>query len=141
MEIITITTGIAIIITGFITGEVGLTVLVLLKIVVATLSGFLILTGFACFLVSLSIMLYGRRSLFEVFYEVLELGQYPITIYPKTLRVIFTFFMPIGFLATYPYLALHETRIFVFLIMVSLVSIIGGYGSFRYFLKAYKSGA
>ncbi len=139
MEIITVITGIVIMATGFVTGG-GISILGLVKIIIATLLGFLILSGFAYFLVSISFLLYGRRSVFEAFYEVLELGQYPITIYPKSLRVIFTFLIPIGFLATYPYLSLYKTQMLIFMFIASLFFLISGYVFFHYFLKYYQSG-
>ncbi len=141
MEIVSLTIGILIFVIGLtqIQGT-GLKVVIIFPVLV--LFGFLSFFGFSLFLLSSGILMYGKKSPFEIFYEIVELGQYPTDIFPKVLRILFTYVFPLFQIATLPYLSLKNKQLqhFSLLIISGLVWFFVGTTSFNRAIRKYKSG-
>ena len=141
MEITSLFIGIIIFIIGIIHVKLNVMKTLLLLPFVLSLS-FSTLTGFSLILVSFGFLVYGRKGPFEVFYDIMELAQYPINIFPKVLRILFTYVFPLFQFATLPYFNLKNISLsgMLLLSISGVLFPILGLMLFSRSLKKYRSG-
>lgn len=141
MEITSLFIGIIIFVVGIVHVDISMFKTLLLFPMFLSLA-FMTLWGFSLILISLGFLVYGRKSPFEVFYEIAELGQYPINIFPRVLRILFTYVLPLFQLATLPYMSLKSASMSnMFMLGASgFLFSISGLFLFSKALRRYKSG-
>jgi len=69
-------------------------------------AGFAVTAGVQFIMAALSFKWVGNSRLHEMFSSVESFGQYPITIFPQTVRAVVTFIVPVGLMGFYPAAAL-----------------------------------
>src|SRR3989344_4545737 len=83
-------------------------------------------------------------NLEDFFSSVMETGRYPLNIYKNVFGIIFSFFIPIGFIATFPVQALLGRLSFVnvlFAIFLVIISSILSQYFWNFALKRYSSAS
>jgi len=141
MEITGLVVGIIVFSIGAIGAGMGLCKIFLGLLIFVPIS-LVIFTGFSLVLLSIGFILYGRHTPFELFYEIAELGQYPVNLFPKVLRVIFTYVFPLLQIATLPYLILKDLSFHNMLFLLGAAFFWGmlGLWCFNKSLEKYQSG-
>ncbi len=106
-------------------------------------SAILVLAGVFLSLASASFWLEDRMGLLPPFYNLLEFGRYPITIYNPTIRFLLTWILPYGFVAFYPASGLlghDEYRAFFWSTPIAgMISMLIGVSFFKLGIKHYRS--
>ena len=94
--------GVALLISGSLQAGVVLSLPVLLSVLVMLLAGGVILYSLWFLIAATSIWFVKTWNATEVLRAVLAAGRYPLSAYPATLRLLFTFVLPVAFLTTVP---------------------------------------
>lgn len=142
MEIISVVLGTAIVIMAAVHLGITLSVWLIAQFLAAVLGGVLILGGLFSLLISVSFWVKGQASLVTPFMDILQFAQYPIDVYPRWLRVLLTFVIPIGFVGFYPVSAIlgKSGRYLSFLtLLIGIVLFGGGYIFWNIGLRRYES--
>jgi ABC-2 type transport system permease protein len=141
-EIFSLLLGIAIMIFAAFGLGLEFNFLLLIYLAVGLLCGVLILGGLFTALTSLAFWIKGTASVASPLMSLMDFAQYPLTIYNKILRFIFTFILPFGFLAFYPGAAVLRAGYGDYILLgigLALVFFLGGYGLFNRGLRRYES--
>lgn len=95
----------------------------LIFIPIIFISSCLIYAGISILFSTISFFAIGQSDFANVVMDVKEFAKYPMSIYNKSLKIIFTTVVPIGFVAYYPSMIFFENKIFVVFItfFVSIV--------------------
>jgi ABC-2 type transport system permease protein len=101
-EIITIFLGILYIIFAYFHLKLNFSFLTLIYFLINIFSAVLVLGGIFIIFTSFSMRLKTRNPFITPFIYFMELAQYPIDIFNKTLRIILTFILPIAFAGFFP---------------------------------------
>lgn len=83
-------------------------------------------------------------NLSDIFNEVIEIGRFPVTIFPKGIRVVFTYLIPSIFVAYFPTLALLGRGGPVNIVLTFLAAALSWYFSqafWKYALKFYQGAS
>ena len=75
---------------------------------IIALSSCFIYAGTSIVLSTVSFFTVSQADVANFTFEIRELAQYPITIYPKIFQIIFTFIFPVAFVAFFPSAALFD---------------------------------
>ena len=123
-----------------ISGGVGPILLVLLGVICAAL----IITSFKIMVASLAFKFKRSGPLLQFIYNFSGFTKYPMNIYPKAIRIILTFVIPLGLCLFYPFDNLFrpiESPHFVALMMVGFTTIFGAICLFVWskLVKMYES--
>jgi ABC-2 type transport system permease protein len=94
--------GVALLIWGSLQAGVVLSLPALLTVLVMVLAGGVILYSLWFLIAATSIWFVKTWNATEVLRAVLAAGRYPLSAYPATLRLLFTFVLPVAFLTTVP---------------------------------------
>jgi ABC-2 type transport system permease protein len=94
--------GVALLIWGSLQAGVVLSLPALLTVLVMVLAGGVILYSMWFLIAATSIWFVKTWNATEVLRAVLAAGRYPLSAYPATLRLLFTFVLPVAFLTTVP---------------------------------------
>jgi ABC-2 type transport system permease protein len=84
------------------------------------------------------------ENLSQLFYAVFETARFPITVFPRWLRVVFTFIIPVAFITTVPASAAVGTLDWPFAIAAPVIALLGLFAShllWRFALKHYTSAS
>jgi len=65
-------------------------------------SGFAVMAGINLIMAATSFKWVGNSRIPEIFNSILAFGQYPLTIFPKAIKGIATFLIPVGMIGFYP---------------------------------------
>ena len=68
--------------------------------------GFAVMAGMQMLMAAMSFKWVGNSRIPEIFYSIRPLGQYPLTIFPKTVQLIITYMIPVGMIGFFPASAL-----------------------------------
>ncbi len=91
---------------------------------VVAVSGCLVYAGMSIALSTVSFFTIAQADVANLTNQIKELAQYPISIYPKVIRIIFTFLCPVAFIAFIPSLIVFRMVSVWVIIAVPLVSLI-----------------
>jgi ABC-2 type transport system permease protein len=95
-----------------------------LFIPVVAVSGCLVYAGMSIALSTVSFFTIAQADVANLTNQIKELAQYPISIYPKVIRIIFTFLCPVAFIAFIPSLIVFRMVSVWVIIAIPLVSLI-----------------
>jgi ABC-2 type transport system permease protein len=95
-----------------------------LFIPVVAVSGCLVYAGMSIALSTVSFFTIAQADVANLTNQIKELAQYPISIYPKVIRIIFTFLCPVAFIAFIPSLVVFRMVTVWAIIAIPLVSLI-----------------
>ena len=70
--------------------------------VISVLAGALIYTAIKLFFASLAFWIKDSIAVLQLAYETADFAKYPISIYPKTIRIVLTYLIPFAFVAFFP---------------------------------------
>jgi len=92
------------------------------------INGLLIATAFHIGVLALGLLTTEVDNAIMIYRDLLNLGRFPIDIYQKTISFIFTFFIPVGVMTTFPAKALFNllsfrNTVFAFFISFFLLSL------------------
>lgn len=93
---------VGIVILGFAWHRLGVPVWYLLFVPLIALSACFIYAGMSIILSTVSFYTVAQADVANLTFDVKELAQYPITIYPRAFQFIFTFLCPVAFVAFVP---------------------------------------
>jgi ABC-2 type transport system permease protein len=116
-------------------------VIVVILVIFIPLFTSLILAGLALGLSSLGFLFPSMGTAVNFIFPVSELGEYPISVYPKPLRCLLTI-VPIGFISYYPSLFVLQAdswKYLLFTFIAVLCSVLVGLTVFHVCIKKYKS--
>ena len=69
-------------------------------------AGMAVMTGFSLFMAATSFKWVGNSRIPEIFDSLASFGKYPLSIFPKGVRMMATFLIPVGMIGFYPAQAL-----------------------------------
>lgn len=104
--------------------------------IVGILSASLFMIALMNFASALHFWIVGATSVMILVFKFKDYARYPITIFNKVFRVIFTFLIPIGFMAYYPSLfLLHREEICLWTYLTPFFGVVFVYLSYLFWMK------
>lgn len=107
-----------------------------LRAIVGILSASLFMIALMNFASALHFWIVGATSVMILVFKFKDYARYPITIFNKVFRLIFTFLIPIGFMAYYPSLfLLHREEICLWTYLTPFFGVVFVYLSYLFWMK------
>lgn len=127
-------------------GKMGITVSLLSVILYCLLILVSVVLAYSLWLMSVTFSFwFGRiREIHEVFISIFAVVKYPIDIFPNQLKILFTYFIPLGVLVTIPsrfLLKTIEPKFIIFSFLISLVFLFLSNLFWNFGLKHYQSAS
>jgi ABC-2 type transport system permease protein len=122
----------------------ALTATNLLLLAVFMLCAMAIVYAIWALLHSLAFWFVRVENLSQLFYAVFETARFPVGVFPRWLRIVFTFIIPVAFITTVPASAAVGTLDWPFAIAAPVIAILGLLAShllWRFALKHYTSAS
>lgn len=118
----------------------GITVIGWLGFVLFFLGGIAVMTGIAFIMAATSFKWVGNSRIPEIADSIKNFGKYPITIFPKTIRLITTYLIPVGLIGFLPASALlnRVTPISILAVGGSVIFMLFGIGLYLYMIGQYE---
>lgn len=122
----------------------NITLVNVLLYILMLLNGLLIMLSFHIFVLGLGIVTTEVENAISMFREITQLGRFPLTVYPKTVSLAFTFVLPIAAMIAVPTEALLGIVSFQGIVLAFLFSGMFLFASLKfwqYALKKYASAS
>lgn len=94
--------GLALVVFSVVNHTVQVTPMNIVLFVISVLAGALIYTAIKLFFASLAFWIKDSIAVLQLAYETADFAKYPISIYPKTIRIVLTYLIPFAFVAFFP---------------------------------------
>lgn len=116
--------------------KLKISLLYILTLPIFAISAAILYTGISVLLSTCSFYTISKADFANLTFELQNFGNYPLTIYSKILKLVFSTVLPIGFIAYYPSLFFMNTnKKSIWLIMVIVVPLFSyGYYKFSKFI-------
>lgn len=112
--------------------DISFSLILLLKIILLLMASSLIMMGMQNFAAALCFWIQNSFYVLELVANFKDYARYPITIFNSVFKIVFTFFIPIAFIAYYPSLIIIKTD------SISLLSWLSPVISTLFFILSYK---
>lgn len=112
------------------------TPVILIELVLGVLSASLFMIALMNFAAATGFWMLGNTHVMILMFKFKDYARYPVTIFNRVFRFIFTFLIPIGFMAYYPSLLfIRPDNISVLTWLTPLLGIVFFYLSYRFWMK------
>ena len=103
-------------------------------------SGFAVMAGINLIMAATSFKWVGNSRIPEIFNSILAFGQYPVSIFPKAIKGIATFIIPVGMIGFYPASALlgRLDPFVLFAVIPCVLFMLIGIIMYLYMIKLYE---
>ena len=104
------------------------------------MAGILVMVGFQLIMAATSFKWVGNSRIPEIFNSIKTFGQYPMTIFPMSIRTLATFLIPVGMVGFYPAAALLGRLSFYhwFAILPCILFLLFGIWIYHVMIKSYE---
>lgn len=105
-------------------------------VIIGILSASLFMIALMNFASALHFWIVGATSVMILVFKFKDYARYPVTIFNGFFRIVFTFLIPIGFMAYYPSLfVLHREEISVLTYLTPIFGVLFVYLSYRFWMR------
>jgi len=103
-------------------------------------AGFAVMAGINLIMAATSFKWVGNSRIPEIFDSILAFGKYPVNIFPKTVKGIATFLIPVGMIGFYPASALlgKLDPLVLFAVIPCILFLFTGIKMYLYMIKLYE---
>ncbi|MDR1700368.1 MAG: ABC-2 family transporter protein [Lachnoclostridium sp.] len=115
-------------------------VLAVLQFVILFAAGFMVMTGILIIMAATSFKWVGNSRIPEIFDSVSTFGKYPITVFPRAVRGIITFIVPVSMVGFFPASALlgRVDPIMILVIVPCFIFMIFGIWLYHHMIRLYE---
>lgn len=120
--------------------QMGMSVIIFVKLIIALITASLFMVALMNVAAATCFWIMGSGYIMVTAFKFKDYAKYPITIFNRAFRIVFTFIIPIAFIAYYPSLAfLRPDEIQILTWISPLLGVFFFYASYKFWMKGAMS--